>query len=359
MARRTKKRLTVKKKPKHPKSPEGAPSHTEWVAWRHFASFVIESNSEEIEFRAYIRALILPHGVEPTDDITDDQYWIGVIRDIRARSADSEDVWARVQWYWDGEDVARVIKSLYERIFSDTYDYVSTSCFSGEHHFSTRNSGFIAIVGLTKVKTLDECLAEQGPIGENEFFSRCDFEYRAKRVTRRAHLCLCATPFNPDTDPVIHFCARKSCRAGYHQSCLVNGGYWDQDLSDRRLRLVEAYPDHDRKFSYKDHISQQRPRKRRKFFPDWDFIEPASLLGLPEDLVRAAEQPIVKGTEAGGVVGNVAAVIAARRRIYDVYSDDKTIPEDWRDQVDVTQAIPLTNGKPLPAFLCPSCNGPI
>ena len=65
-------------------------------------------------------------------------------------------VWARVQWYWSGKDVAGLIKSLYislhffyvtlyahsrfskpsncgryERIYSDQYDYVSSQSFNG------------------------------------------------------------------------------------------------------------------------------------------------------------------------------------------------------------------------------------
>lgn len=65
-------------------------------------------------------------------------------------------VWARVQWYWSGTEVAGIIKSLFvifaymlvffftrcfysqasscgrfERIFSDQYDYVSSQSFNG------------------------------------------------------------------------------------------------------------------------------------------------------------------------------------------------------------------------------------
>lgn len=86
--------------------------------------------------------------------------------------------------------------------------------------------------------------------------------------------------------------------------------------------------------------------------------EPEELLSaLPADLVRVAEQPIIKGGHVG-IVGNVTYVVNARRLVYDALAEGR-VAEDWEDIVDVERSVVRTGGKKIPALLCPGCQGPI
>jgi len=87
--------------------------------------------------------------------------------------------------------------------------------------------------------------------------------------------------------------------------------------------------------------------------------EPEQLLSsLPTDLVKVAEQPIVKGGSAG-IVGNVTYVVNARRFVYEALSQG-SVSEDWDKIVDVERGIVKVSGKKeIPAFVCPGCQGPI
>jgi hypothetical protein len=118
-------------------------------------------------------ALILPVHVQPGEEIHEEEHWIGQIKEIRGRPAlsgnadDPADIWALVEWFWSGEDVAEVLKTLcvhnpssvrpadsqlagaskpdhcaaFERLKSDTWDYVSSQCFNGAFFISKDRLG--------------------------------------------------------------------------------------------------------------------------------------------------------------------------------------------------------------------------
>ena len=65
-------------------------------------------------------------------ELDEHEHWVGKIKELRAHKnakesldvlsipltfsippINNDKVWARVQWYWSGEDVAQLIKSLY------------------------------------------------------------------------------------------------------------------------------------------------------------------------------------------------------------------------------------------------------
>lgn len=156
----------------------------------------------------------------------------------------------------------------------------------------------------------------------------------------------------------MHFCPRPACRKSYHRSCLANDKFRDKDKDTRSLRLLTSSPDTDEVFSLSSLVSG-RPRKRRPGIPDPSPSPSTILEALPPDLVKVAQQPIVKGIHYGGVVGNVKAVITARRVIYAAI-ETLSLPQDWETQIGVSTAIPKKVGKtPLPPLLCPQCRGPI
>ena len=87
--------------------------------------------------------------------------------------------------------------------------------------------------------------------------------------------------------------------------------------------------------------------------------EPEEMLSsFPADLVKAAEQPIIKGGDAG-IAGNAAYVVKARRLVYGAIMEG-SVPEDWEEIVDVQKAFVKVNAKKkVPALMCPNCQGPI
>jgi hypothetical protein len=124
-----------------------------------------------------------------------------------------------------------------------------------------------------------------------------------------------------------------------------------------------------------------RPRKRRRVrFSDQvghlkqdlsseDICAPSGISAcetpvLPADLLRIARCPIVRGEGVGGPSGNVRAVVAARRLVYDA-TVSGTPPRDWQKHLDIEHALDvadciesLQGGDPVP-FSCPNCAGAV
>lgn len=169
----------------------------------------------------------------------------------------------------------------------------------------------------------------------------------------------------------MHFCPRPSCCRSYHEKCLIEADYYDipVTLADRKLQLLASSPDTDSAFSIVDLVPSEPPKKRRRGRPKKAGANPVSTvdetqellsrLGIPEDLVLVAQQPIIRGNESGGVAGNVKAVVEARRLIYGAVSGQSEVPEDWEDSIDVNDAVATVLSKKVYALICPECRGPI
>ncbi|KAG1737550.1 uncharacterized protein EDB91DRAFT_482925 [Suillus paluster] len=346
MARRKKKSLFTHKKASKPKSTIDLPTDGEWKTMQVYGEFVVvDEDGNHHSFSRDETAFILPEGMLPDENHHPTTYWIGRIKEIRARNP--QDVWARVQWYWSPREVATVIKSFdvsgcgqYEKIYSDYFDYVSTSSFC-DH---------------ASVARYHEREVEQNVFDSDDFYHRYDLEYRARKIVPKVTFsaCNCTVPYNPDRDPVMHFCPRPACRIAFHQECLVLP-VPKLNKSARFRKFIESWPDTDEKLSVEELVDSRSCRKRRKGLES-SISDP--LEEFPEELVKAAQQQIVKGFQAGGVVGNVREVVAARRLIYNSLLDGSTLPADWKDKVDVEAAIP-PNKRNFPVFLCPLCESPI
>jgi len=96
-----------------------------------------------------------------------------------------------------------------------------------------------------------------------------------------------------------------------------SGTAWD-------LQLLKSWPDTDTKLSVQALVRQQ---KRSGYL----ILDP--LKKFLEELVKMAQQQIVKGLQAGGVVRNVKPVVAAHHMIYKVLLEGTTLPTDWIDQM--------------------------
>lgn len=341
MSRRKKKSFFTHKKASKSKCTIGIPTDSEWKSMHEFASFVVfdETEGTPHTFSVQNTAFILPHGVLPGKSYEATVYWIGKIKQIRARN--EEDVWALVQWFWSPQEVNSVIKSFdvsgcgqYERIKSDYYDYVSSECFC-DH---------------ATVMRYDERAIDQEEFDNDFFYCRFDLEYRARKIlpniTRSA--CCCGVSYNPDRDPVMHFCPRPACRAAYHQECLQRPTK-RLNAAARARKFLESWPDTDEKLTIEDLVDSRPSRKRRKG-PESSISDP--LEQFPAELINMAQQQIVKGVQAGGVVGNVRAVVAARQLIYCSLLDGSSLPTDWKNKIKVKG---ISERKSSPVFMCPQC----
>jgi len=137
-------RLGLATLPPVPQTP-GAPTAHQWASMIPFGSFVVQDKTgQNTKFSQGDIVIIRPTGFsgEDAQHLPLHKHWVAKIKEIRA-DGKNIDVWTRVQWYWDGNDVHRLIKSfdksrcaMYERILSDMYDLVHSSCFSGDvlHH---------------------------------------------------------------------------------------------------------------------------------------------------------------------------------------------------------------------------------
>ncbi|KAF8062338.1 hypothetical protein FPV67DRAFT_1702791 [Lyophyllum atratum] len=401
MPRRAARLTLAKKKPYKKRKLAGGdpatPTDDEWKGMIEFGSFIVrDEEGDEHTFRRGDTAIVLPHGVKVGQAIELCDYWVVKIREVRLRTP--EDVWTRVQWYWSGDEVHGAIKSFdskacgrYERIFSDHFDYVSTSAFD-------------AAVPMKKLNDTD---IEQPYIPRDVFYTRYTFEYRARVIQPKpSSECLCALPYSPDSpspSSLMHFCPRPACRRWYHAACLVGAGYRDGDgdkdggKAARGRRLLGMSPDVDGVGGLEEMgggeggrgrgrgkgrvrgepvrkkvrvasggsvgkgrgrgrgravvVPSTRTSSRGKKFedsysdsedPDQNAdsdTDPSSTLlaSLPPDLVLIASQPIVRGAAfpAGGVSGNVGGVVRARRMVYKAVGGGEEVPEDWEGVLGV------------------------
>ncbi|PFH50863.1 hypothetical protein AMATHDRAFT_75332 [Amanita thiersii Skay4041] len=305
---------------------------------------------------------------ESADDLEDYEYWVAKIRDIKGHK--DQEVWTRVQWFYSAEDVTGILKLFkpdfcgkYERIISDHYGFVHVDCFSG----------------TTSMSHFREDDLQQRIINHEEFFYRYQLDCAHKLLKpKQTYLScgLCKIPYSPeDSDPhqLMHICPRPSCKKAFHVRCLQDHTPSLRDLEKnhmkRTLRLISTWPHTDELLTISMLASPVSPTRGKK-----GKVEPRSeqaaeitqnfLDSLPSDLIKVAEQPIVRGGAfpAGGISGNVAAVVAARKLIYDALQGS-SVPDDWDKDLNMRKVVVSFNygGKrrSLQHFLCPSCSSPI
>ena len=171
-----------------------------------------------------------------------------------------------------------------------------------------------------------------------------------------AACAICKIPYTPGVEKILHFCPRLGCRKFYHQSCLVKHDYVEET---RKHRLLETWPGVDRTSPVEKICGLYRPRKRQKTDHPEKELESGHdpLAGIPARLVAVAEQPIIRGTQGGSIVGNITSVAAARQLIYKSLTEGDTIPDDWESTIDTST--PFPDSDTLPNCICPNCYSPI
>lgn len=139
----------------------------------------------------------------------------------------------------------------------------------------------------------------------------------------------------------------------------MKNGYVDQAHS---ARLLETWPDIDRSVSVEHLASFFHPNMQKgvdsEVKVDESVQDPLDPLAVfPPELVDVAEQPIVRGILGGGIVGNIASVVAARQLIFKVLTNNTSIPDGWEECIDASTA--SVNVDNLPCCFCPSCHSRI
>jgi len=234
-------------------------------------------------------------------------------------------------------------------------------------------------IGITSMTRLTDHDISQKYISRQEFYCRYNFEFLARQLTPKQSEEVCPTcevPYSPDDsnpDSLMHFCPRPSCRTFYHQRCLEPSG--GRNRSTQSLQRIMAWPDIDESISIAElasRLSSPLTRRRRKWNTDGQTITSDEASGitleflgtLPGDLVRVAEQPIVRGAAfgPGGISGNMASVVQARRVIYQTLQGS-SLPDDWDSSINIMRSVVnLKMGskkKVVPALLCPRCESSI
>ncbi|KAF9563811.1 hypothetical protein CPC08DRAFT_705723 [Agrocybe pediades] len=390
-----------------------------WGTLKAYGTFIVpDPDGEEKEGHKFARGnvvAILPSNVAPGEPIEPEDYWVAAIKDIRAKNNEdgTNQVYVQVEWYYSASDTASIIKSFdqlaiaaYERLPSDHRDILLPDSFN-------------EVLSMHEFVENDP---EQPYIPREAFYFRYTLD-RKRRTTKPkpgSCGCTCVQPYNPnDTDPshIMHFCPRPGCRRAFHQACLLKAGpVVDQTTTnsasgsrpkrkvsqkssddaplpnDRALRLLACSPDTDDEVDLLSLIPlsvqvvspntpESRPSKKRRGKESAIPPPPVStrsqdssrltkaLSAIPADLLKIAQQPIVRGGAfvLGGVAGNVSFVTRARRLTYHILQGND-VPADWKDQIfpresgcDIANALVKIPGsrKALPAVVCPFCQSAI
>ncbi|TDL27726.1 hypothetical protein BD410DRAFT_893925 [Rickenella mellea] len=354
---KTRTRLTRPKKPKKSTSkskecadPSG-PTEREWESMKVFRTFVVKDDEKkQYQFMTGKTAFILPTDVEPGTEADDCDFWIGKIKDIRARGDDPSEVWVRVQWYWSPEEVAEKVRSFdatkcskYERLLSNSYDFVHSSCFDG----------------LIDVMKYDEQDLEQRPIRPESFFYRYTYDCHKGIIKPSAEgKCICNKPYDPVEDEFMHMCVRKGCRKWYHRDCLLKRNWVATPLagsSHMRAQLFEKTLPDDSPEIPTIKLSRGHPGKDGLQNSDLSYSD------IPKELLTLARSPIARGAGMESVVGNAASVIEARRIVCAATRADnpELVPEYWKERVSISGLSASRRIIEDVNLLCPECGGPV
>ncbi|KAJ2915734.1 hypothetical protein MD484_g4661, partial [Candolleomyces efflorescens] len=355
------------------------PTPEEWEKMKTFACFAVTDDDDELhKFMRGSTATVLPHHYPPGADFPEHEYWVVKIREIRGvihDEDDTNDVWAKVQWYYAPEDVAGVVKSFdtsacspYERIFSDHFDFVSSESFNET---------------ITIPELNDEDI-EQKYIRPDVFFTRYTIERQSRRLKTDSVEAVYEALANSwrggeeeceeeeeEFAERFYWCAAQS--PGYGGAFTGLPGITGTPSPSKRstspskrsaLKVPDATPGKKRKTVVfeADELSNV-PLPQLRFDLDGEYEDEeeeeeeekdendAVLLGalesLPQGLVRIAQQPIVRGRlfAKGGVSGNVRVVVKARRLVYELLGggpeggDDVGEDEDAEGEVDEEETV--------------------
>ncbi|KZV87190.1 hypothetical protein EXIGLDRAFT_752386 [Exidia glandulosa HHB12029] len=317
-------------------SDKDTPTPEEWNAMKSFKRFQVLQQDDRHTFTLGDAVLVLPPTGEPGDaSMTDDDFWIARILDIRApiqEPTDSWDqpVWAKVQWFYKPEDLVGKIKGLKrgaygskERIASNHEDLV---------HFSSCED----IVQMHAYSEISSKNSRPTIIDTDAFYYRQTYDVLTNTLTPLPKTCLpkCRKGYNPDTN-TMRVCPSASCARAFHVSCLQDSATSSSiaDSPNSSRTLVGSSP--------KQKLKQKGNEKK-----------------IPNELQTLALLPMLKGGPHG-VVGNVPFVRAALAILRDVRSGTRTVDPDWQEKLNLPDGVEVQDlvdaAAEYESAECPSC----
>ncbi|PPR05937.1 hypothetical protein CVT24_006659 [Panaeolus cyanescens] len=399
-----------------------------FLTFSPFSTFLVQDDDNvNHKFQKNNICAILPSDRSPEESLELWQYWIGQVVEIRAEEHEdgTNTVWVKVKWFYNAQDTSSALKSFdasvidpWERLESDMHDYVESLAFEDVVNLKTfdERDPFQSFIPR-------ETFFSRYQLG---------YKSRQLKPKPSTTGCSCGQPYNPndmDASMVMHFCPRPSCRRAFHQRCLVNAKSKESlnrtvtvidpikadtkaqasrkprqstskqaslkqvgpTLSPRSLRLLACSPDTDEVVDLaslipltivtqtaEDASDSSRPRKRARTSKQSSATQEALLeqprslvdvLGdMPGDLIRIAEQPLVRGGAFvhGGITGNICFVSRARQLVYSIL-EGEALPDDWESVIfqeegtSIDNAIVTLKGatRSIPPVVCPNCQSAI
>ena len=141
----------------------------------------------------------------------------------------------------------------------------------------------------------------------------------------------------------MHFCPHPNCRCWYHRQCLLQQ-HLVADVWDRGVQILLPH--------YQHNETRGSIKGKRKRVDDAQILRDC-LATLPQGVAKVAQLPIVKGLQAGGIVGNIASVMAARKMLFCSLFEGSVVSGDWKEKIDVSGSIKAARNAPL--LVCHRC----
>ncbi|KAJ7112907.1 hypothetical protein C8R44DRAFT_796863 [Mycena epipterygia] len=356
------------------------PTSAQWAKMTPYGSFAVEDHEGDYcVFKLGDTAAVLPDGTKVGAQLPVQEHWIARILAIRGRTAvnslsrkktrphkdegqsPAPDIWVRVRWFYSPKEAEEKIQgffaehcSPFERIYSRHCDIISSQTFN-------------EVVSVTKYY---EDSVDQAPIEDEQIFTRYflkesafqQWEILSYASRTSTHLedsvsCICGGPYDLNATGslnIMHMCPRPHCRRFYHVHCLLEYGHWTPKLHPF-IHLLSS-PDTDTLPVLS--LCKHESNTVNQYLP-----------ALPDELLRLAAQPIVRGAAIPtlGITGNSRNVVVARRIVYAALQKGTPVPHGWEEDVDLDAAIvdcslpllKLMDSDELLVFMCPNCSGPI
>ncbi|THH12569.1 hypothetical protein EW146_g7573 [Bondarzewia mesenterica] len=357
------------------------PSHAEWAKLQKAPTMVVRGNGKK---RVYEQGQdVLIYGGEDTStskDYETHKLWVGRIVEFAGRDDLSDPgismVWAKVQWFYSGTDIAEEVENLcviqflpvlkpvswtwpfhtisdatacgrFERMLSDVHDYVP----------------YTSLKGHATMFMFDENELDPSHIGSNQFYTRRDYEHSSRRVIVSPPIPPPPTLFTSScparTTGNVHL--REPLQPRRRQTHAPLPAPLLPKMVPPSLPLIPppppALPPHPRPRAQPPvlvprqrrplHLPQRPARRRHPLLPVQAAIpttttRPSRSPRSRAPLVRLAQRQIVRGGAPHGIVGNVKPVVEARRLVYislkadspETRADARLVLDTWSVGVD-------------------------
>ncbi|KZO96599.1 hypothetical protein CALVIDRAFT_108517 [Calocera viscosa TUFC12733] len=282
--------------------------------------------------------IIIPSGVDNDLPvyISEIQTWKGKIKAIK-KQRESKERWLIVAWYYSPSEFQGLNAPDSKQNDFGSKELVFVSTHLDVIHWET-------VDGQAPIAMFEEEDIELDEIPESYFYCRGVWDDRKEKWLKKrpAATCICRHRYKLHEDGLMHFCPRPYCHKWYHADCLEQHKWIDADLTEIEIELQwEMSLDIDEKHSTLAESIPHAPLRNMTVHgraPDpYSFI--------PDDLLKLARQPIIRGGDYGAI-GNAAVVLRARVIVDRVARHGEELLDDWREHVwlrEKTTEVPGSN----------------